>query len=155
MADWLALCVENFERDFTLWAFLKGVVNDCARRRIGTGRLMRVDLLGIMEADRGLRPVQSHVGSRDLIVDLAQWRQVVEHPEGAAVGRHNKVVILYHQVVNWRCRQIQLQRLPMPAVIERHVNTEFRSRIEQSAPLWVFAHRAYVGAVWDAVRDGS
>ncbi len=94
-------------------AVLKVVVNDRARRRIGSGRLMRVDLLGIMETDRGLRLVQIHVGLRDLIVDLAQRRQVVEHPEGAAVGRHNKVVILHHQVVNRRDRQIQLQRLPM------------------------------------------
>src|SRR5436189_6461020 len=54
--------------------------------------------------------------------ELSKWRDVVEDPEPATMRRHNEIVILNNKIAHGTSRQIQSQRLPVGAVIERDVN---------------------------------
>ena len=155
MADDFALRVEDIEGHFVFRRGLKVVIDDRARGRILAGRLAGSDFAGIMQAHRGLRLVEHHLGLRGLRIDLAQRGHVVEHPEGAAMSRHDEVVIFHHQIVDRRGRQIHLQRLPMRAVIERNINAELGAGVEQAAAFRIFAHGVDVGAVGDSVGDGG
>ena len=67
--------------------------------------------------------------------------------------RHHQIVILYDQIVNRRHRQIQLQWLPMRAVIERNEDAELCSRVEQTFAFRIFAHRVDIGAIGIPVHD--
>ena len=53
---------------------------------------------------------------------------------------HHQIVSVYHQIPHRSCRQIQLQRLPRIAIIERNVDGVFRPREKQSLPQRIFAH---------------
>src|SRR5690349_8592873 len=71
---------------------------------------------------------------------MTEWRDVGQNPEGAAVGRDNEIVVLDHQIVNRRARKIELQTLPVLAVVERDEDASFGSREEKPALGGVFPH---------------
>ena len=48
-------------------------------------------------------------------------------------------------------RQIQLKRLPMPAVIERDEHPEFRARVKQPFAIGIFAHHARRPIGWNSI----
>ena len=75
-----------------------------------------------MEAVCSLRLIKRHVGLRELRIHLTQRRQVIEHPEGATMRRDHEIIIFHDQVVDRRSRQIQLQRLPMRAVVKGNID---------------------------------
>src|SRR5205085_3953101 len=91
-----------------------------------------VELGRIMQTQRSLRLIEHRIPGRSLWIDLTKWRQVVQHPERTAVRGYDKVVILDHKVVNWRNGKVQLQRLPVGAVIERYEHTGLGAGIEQA-----------------------
>ena len=68
-------------------------------------------------------------------VELAQQRDVVEDPERAAVRRREQVAVLNQQIVHRNDRQVQSQRLPVTAVVERNVDAGLGARVEQPATL--------------------
>ncbi len=72
---------------------------------------------------------------RNGIVVLPQRADVVENPESAAVRRNDQIIVLDDQVVHRRHGQIQLQRLPFPAVVKRYINALLRSGKEQARAL--------------------
>ena len=63
--------------------------------------------------------------------DLAQRRVIVQHPDAAAVGAGHQVVAVNHQVAIRRGGEIELQRLPVVAVVERDVHPALRAREQQ------------------------
>ena len=81
---------------------------------------------------------------------LPQRTDIVQHPERTAVRRHDKIVVVNDHVVDRRVRQIELQRVPIPAVVERNPDPRFRSRVEQAFALGVFAHCVNIGIVGQA-----
>ncbi len=76
---------------------------------------------------------------RNGIVVLPQRADVIKDPEGAAVSRDDQIVVLDDQVVDRRHRQVQLQRLPLAAVVERDVDALLGSGEEQSRALGIDA----------------
>jgi hypothetical protein len=52
------------------------------------------------------------------VVRLPQRRGVIENPECAPVGRGHEVVSVNDQVVDRNRGKIQLQRLPVVAIVE-------------------------------------
>src|SRR5436305_11855441 len=56
--------------------------------------------------------------------------------------------------MNRRSRQIQLQRLPVRARIERNENAELSAGIKQSGLFRVLAHRMHECAVRNSINDG-
>jgi hypothetical protein len=76
-------------------------------------------------------------------VELPQRRDVVEDPETAAMGRHDEIVVLDDQIPHRTRRQIQSQRFPVGAVVERHINAFFRSGEEQTFAFRIFANCVY------------
>ena len=61
---------------------------------------------------------QKGVGPRSLGGNLSQRRDIVEHPEAASMRRDDQIVFVNREIAHRGCRQIELQRLPMIAIIE-------------------------------------
>ena len=76
---------------------------------------------------------------------LFERRDVVEHPEAAAVRGHNQVVVLHHEVVHRRERQIQLHRLPLLAIVEGNENAGLSAREEQASTSGIDTHGVDIG----------
>ena len=79
----------------------------------------------------------------DLVARLAHRAEVVEDPEGAPLGRNHQVVALDLQVGDRRDRQVELERLPVGAVVERDVEAELGAGVEQPLARRVLAHDAH------------
>src|SRR6185503_7738164 len=88
-----------------------------------------------------------------LRVHLAKWRQIIQHPERTAVCRYDEIVIFDDEIVYWCYRQIQLQRLPVRAIIKGDESAEFSSRVEQTFALGIFAHSVHIGAIGNSSGD--
>src|SRR5678816_1499931 len=72
---------------------------------------------------------------------MYQW-QVVEYPERSSLGGDNKlpVSLLFFYISDWHDGQVQLERLPMLAIVKRYVHPGFSSGIQQSALVWILAN---------------
>src|SRR5579859_4460717 len=86
-------------------------------------------------------------------VHLAEGTDVIERPKGAPVCGHDQVIAFYGEIVNGCGRQIEFQRLPAPAIIERNVNAVFRARIKQALALRIFSNSVRVTIVRQSRRD--
>ncbi len=62
---------------------------------------------------------------------LTQRRDVVHHPEGTAVGRNHEIVAVHREVADRGDGQIELQRLPEGAIVERNVDAALGAGVEQ------------------------
>ncbi len=58
---------------------------------------------------------------------------------------------LMREIVNRCGRQVELQRLPVRAIVAGEVNASLGAGVEQAFDLRVFAHRAGVGSRGNAV----
>ena len=72
---------------------------------------------------------------------------VVEHEDPAPVRADDEVVAFDRDVAERRRRQIEHQRLPRVAVVERHVHGALGTEEQQAGALRVFAQDARVAAV--------
>ncbi len=98
------------------------VVNDGAIGRIVRGRFLRRYRSGheviIIDADGRGWPVEICAARFHGIMRLSQWRDVIENPKRTPVGGDDQVVSVNVQIVDRNGRKIQLQRLPVVAVVE-------------------------------------
>ncbi len=62
-------------------------------------------------------------------VHLAEGSDIIERPKGAAMRGHDQIIAFNGEIVNGCGWQIEFQRLPAPAIIERNVDAVFRARI--------------------------
>ena len=74
----------------------------------------------------------------DSLVQLAQWREIIQNPETAPVSPYHEVVVLDHQIANRCDRKIKLERLPVLTVIEGKIDSRFSSRIQQTLFALIF-----------------
>ena len=104
-----------------------------AARRVHRARAVRMP-------SRGLKRNAAEV--RHLIVQLMQRRQVVENPEAAALRREHQILVRHLDVGDRRDGQVQLEGLPVRAVVERDVHAELGAGVEQAGAIGIFAHDA-------------
>ena len=64
------------------------------------------------------------------VIQLAQWRDIVQHPERATVRGGDQVAAVDREVADRRHRQVELQRLPVVAVVERHVDARLGTGVQ-------------------------
>ena len=70
----------------------------------------------------------------------------------SSIAQNDRPCVNAH-VADARARQVELQRLPPRAVVERHVDAGFRPRVQQSAPNGILPDAPRVGARRDASVD--
>ena len=90
----------------------------------------------------------------DLRRRVAERRDVVEHPERPAMRRHGKIVAVERDVANRGRRQVELQRLPVVAIVERDENARLGAGEEQSLPFRVLSHGVDVRRGLQPLGDG-
>ena len=88
---------------------------------------------------------------RHVVGELAQRTDVIQNPERPPMRSHDEIVVLDHQIVHRRGRQIQLERPPLRSIIERNIDSIFRARVKQSAFLRIFPHGANKRAVRNSI----
>ena len=66
------------------------------------------------------------------ICELAQWREVIQNPEGTPVGSSDQIAVLDLEVIDRNHRQVALQPMPVLSVVEAHENPGFRADEKQS-----------------------
>src|SRR3546814_11944258 len=76
----------------------------------------------------------------DIVGPLAQRTDVVQHPEGAAMRRDRDVAGVDGKVMHRHARHVEPERLPVGAVVERHVDAELGARLEQPLAPGIGAH---------------
>ena len=162
VANHRALRVEHVERD-RAGVLRQVVVDDRARRRIVARReVHRVDVgrdggrgrsSAALHQHGGIRPEEPRVRARHRGVELTERRDVVEHPERTPVRGDDQVVVPLVEITDRGHRQVELQRLPVVAVVERDVDAELGAGEEQPRADLVLANRVHVGAVRDPAVD--
>ena len=85
-----------------------------------------------------------------LVISGPAWRsgrEVVKNPQSAAVGGGHEIVAMHGEVAHIGGREIQLQGLPVVAVVKGNVESIFGSGVEQS-----FAHGIFAEYARDPIR---
>src|SRR6185437_1525197 len=96
------------------------------------------------------------VGGGDLLAigcDLAERAHVVEHPEAAAVGGDGEVIAVDDDVPHGGDGHVELEWMPVVAVVEGDVDAELGGGVEEALLFRVFADAVDEGAAGDAARD--
>ena len=137
--------IKNF-KPYSTGRQLQKIVKHCA-----VGRVLRRRLLGrkrgsyktiIIYAHRSGGPIQPRLIRLPSLGHLPQRHNVVQNPERPPVRRHHKIVAVNHEIANRTDWQIQLQGLPMIAVVERCIESQLGSGEQQPFRLRVFANRS-------------
>ena len=76
---------------------------------------------------------------RPIAGQCAQWHDIVEHVEAAAVGGDHQFVAVDRDVAHRGRGQAALQRLPVAAVVERDVKAALGPGEQQARPDRIFA----------------
>jgi hypothetical protein len=76
-------------------------------------------------------------------VVLAEGRDVVEDPHGAAMGTTHQVVVFDDEIINRTNGQVELEQFPTVAAIERHVEIGFGAGKQQAFAHGVFTDNPY------------
>ncbi len=103
--------------------------------------------------DGRLRREQVHGLVPEVLGGLADDREIVEDPEAAPLRRGDEVVLADGQVGDWHGRQVQVERLPVVAVVEGDEHAALGAGIQQSPPLGILAHDAYEVVLRQIVVD--
>ena len=139
---------------------LKEVIDTRSVRRVLANRLV---VVGHGRCGNGAEAVrrsdgkQVRGGVQILWRHLAERRDVVQNPGAAAVGADDEIVevLLHDEPVRRRVRQVVLQRLPVLAIVERHVHAVLRPEIQEATLHGILAHAVRVAEhrMRDAVRN--
>src|SRR5579862_818715 len=88
-----------------------------------------------------------------LIADFAKRRHVVENPKSTAMRRDNQIAAMNPKITHGSVGEIQLQRLPMLAAIERDPYGIFSSSKNQVLTHRIFAYRVNRTDLWKPFND--
>src|SRR5207245_2394508 len=114
---------------------------DRAIRRIFTDRIAaRIEVAG-SRAPRRARREQMRFFGDYRGSGLPKRADIVEHPERTAMRGHHEIVVMNNHVVNRRARQMELERLPIRAIVEGNPDACFRTGVKQALALGILAHR--------------
>ncbi len=153
MPDRGAAGVQDIDGQLALGRGLQHIVDQGAGRRILADGPAGIDGVRIVQPKGRLRRVEHHRIAGGRRPYLAQGIDVVEDPEGPAVGGGDQVVALDHQVVHRHGRQVQLQGLPGAAVVERHEHPPLGAGEQQAPANRILAHHMHYRPVRQASRD--
>ena len=154
----VARCIENLQRDRAGRRGLQVVVDE-ARRTAGSRPAVRPCGCGVpfspprRRGDRVGWAEQERISPRYVVGDLTQRRDAVEDPETAAVRRDDRGRRRGRRGRASTRRQVELQRLPVVAGVERHEHGQLGAREQQARAPGVFCDRLQVDARRQAVRD--
>src|SRR6266404_857896 len=99
------------------------------------------------EAKRGLgRTKKHHSRLCTLIIELTKRSDIVENPETASMCCNDQVVTVNCKVAHRNCRQVELKRLPVVAIIKRDKNSKLSARKQEPASLWIYFDRLHIYA---------
>src|SRR5262249_59319491 len=87
------------------------------------------------------------------VLVVMERRQVVENPERPALRRNNEVLVLDDEIGDRCRRQVELERLPVRAVVEGNVEARLRSRVEKASPRRILPNHAGENMLRDAADD--
>ena len=108
------------------------VIEDGACGRVRSnrrfGRQRGIVIFAAADADGVRGRVETRILIHGFLVPLAERRDVVENPEGAAVGGDDQIVAVNDEIADGTGRQIILQRAPGIAVVEGNEDARFRFR---------------------------
>ena len=142
-ANELAVCVENFESHGSRGGVSEVVIDDRAVGRIGgsgfVGRKRRVSVGVALNPVGGRWSKKMGVGGSERSGGFAQRGDVIQNPERAAVRGYDEVVVVNPQIAHGGVGQIQLQGLPMIAVVERDPDCVLRAGKQQPFAHGIFA----------------
>src|SRR5208282_3977628 len=126
----ILLRIENFQTNSARGRWEK-IINYRATRRILRrwlfGRQRRASKRVVIHANRGGRTVKPRATGSSRLHRLAKRRDVIENPEGTPVRGNHQVIPVDGEIAHRADGQVQLQGLPVVAVVPRQVNSEFRS----------------------------
>src|SRR5262245_49245022 len=88
---------------------------------------------------------------RHLRGELIERAQIVDDPKRATLGRDNQVLAMNLDIGNRNVWQIQLEWLPMTAVIERNEQAEFSTGVKQPLAVWILSDYSRRPISWYAV----
>ena len=157
-ANELAARVENFKSDRSRSGAVRQIViDDYAIGRIGAsgfvGRKRRVGVGVALDAEGGGWSEEMSRGCAGESRHFAQRGDVIQNPERAAVRGDDEVVVVNPEIAHGGVRQIQLQGLPVVAVVERDPDRIFRAGKQQAFAHGIFAHRVHRAEVGQAGGD--
>src|SRR6185295_16979779 len=89
----------------------------------------------------------------NVITELPQERHVVDHPETAAMRSHDQIVSMNSEIAHRSRRQIQLQRLPVIAIVKRHEHIALSACEQKPTTMWIFLHCLHVNTGGQSARD--
>ena len=119
------------------------------------GRQRRVPVVVPPHAPRGRRREQKRrIRARPRRRDLPERRHVVQDPERAPVGRDDEIGVVNRDVVDRGRREVELQRLPAIAAIERDEHPALRAGIQETRVLRILADDARRDVGRQPVDDG-
>ncbi len=151
------MLVEDLERERRRRRGLQDVVDVRAAGRVRRHRLVlrqgRAGEAGLAEVDGGGGLEEVGVGGTVDVRRVAQRRDVVEDPEAAAVRGDDEVVAVHLDVAHGRHRQVELQRLPLRAVVVRDVHPLLGGGVKHAAARVVFADGVDEDVGGDAFDD--
>jgi hypothetical protein len=134
--------IEDIELDRRGRFFLQMIIEDGSRRGIlaypGRGAAAAeaahaVRILGREQVDgRGWRRPRK----------LAQQSEVVENPECSPLGRRHQIVVLDREIGDGHDGEVERERLPVEAVVERDVDPGLGPDVQEAPPLHVLANDA-------------
>src|SRR6185312_13539272 len=149
--------VENLDRDRTGRVLLQVVVDDRAVRRILGLRLVLLQrgavVSALLDRDRVGWLEEEGVGRQHRIGDLTERADVVDHPDTTAVRADDEIVAIDLEIAHRSDGQVELDRLPVVAVVERHERAALGAGEEQALAHVVFFDRVDVDAGRESGRD--
>ena len=148
--------VEDLERNGPGCVGLQVVVDHCAIRWIrSSGLFRRKRRIGVpipANADCGLRLEELRARRRPGL-KLAQGRDVIQYPEGAAMGRDYQIVAMNDKIAHRSHGEIELERLPLFAIVERNEYADLGAGEKQALAFRIFANGVDDSASRQAVDD--
>jgi hypothetical protein len=85
-----------------------------------------------------------------VFVPSAEGGDVVEDPEGPAVGSDDEIVTMNHEIADGADGQVILQRAPSGAIVEGNEDADFGAGEKQAFAHGIFAYGVDIGIFWQA-----
>ena len=124
-----------------------------ATRVVGAFGRVCASSLATFHAVAGDGLVQMKIGANNISGQLVQRSQIIDQPETTTLGSGNQVVVFDGQIGDRYNRQIQLERLPVGAIVEGDVHPRFSTCVQQTCTFLISADNPRKMVVRNAIGD--